>query len=290
MNITIIVPTSGRPAVVARLLSLLERQTRQPDHVIVSATSPRDIGDIGDLGFKVSCVYGEPGLCAQRNRGLSLRDPQTDIVVFFDDDFVPAGSYLERLAQAFEEHPDYVVITGNVLADGACGPGLGYDEALALLANPRISLASPPRVEDRESAYGCNMSIRARIIGERRFDERLPLYGWQEDTDFTSQLRAHGQIVFLENLLGVHLGTKGGRVSGVRLGYSQIVNPVYLIGKGTMKRWYGLRLICRNLAANLVKSLRPEPYIDRRGRLKGNLIGFVHLLTRRADTEHILKL
>ncbi len=68
------------------------------------------------------------------------------------------------------------------------------------------------------------------------------------------------------------------------------MNPIYLIGKGTMKRWYGLRLICRNLAANTVKSLNPEPYIDRRGRLKGNLIGFAHVLTRRAHPEYILKL
>ena len=34
-------------------------------------------------------------------------------------------------------------------------------------------------------------------------------------------------------LRGVHLGNKRGRVSGLRFGYSQIANPIYLLQKGT---------------------------------------------------------
>ncbi|GGC72440.1 glycosyltransferase family 2 protein [Chelatococcus reniformis] len=289
MHITLIVPTNGRPSLVSRLLAHLERQTLHPDHVIVSATTPNDIEVRPDISFKVSYVFGDPGLCAQRNRAMALCDGTTDIISFFDDDFVPCDSYLETLSRVFREHPVYAVVTGDLLADGAQGPGLGFDEAVAMLDAYRPS-SLPAHVRDHPGAYGCNMSIRAQVIGDLRFDERLPLYGWQEDIDFTSQLRAHGRIVNIGQLWGVHLGAKGGRVNGVRLGYSQIVNPIYLIGKGTMQRWFGIRLICRNLVANTLKSLRPEPYIDRRGRLKGNMIGFAHVLTRRADPEHILKL
>ena len=78
------------------------------------------------------------------------------------------------------------------------------------------------------------MSIRASMIGDLRFDERLVLYGWQEDIDFTSQLRQRGRVVCVSNIRGVHLGLKAGRVSGERFGYSQVVNPVYLIRKGTV--------------------------------------------------------
>ena len=78
------------------------------------------------------------------------------------------------------------------------------------------------------------MSIRTSAIGALRFDERLPLYGWQEDIDFTSQLRASGRVVGLNTLNGVHLATKSGRISGMKFGYSQIANPVYLVRKGTM--------------------------------------------------------
>jgi len=46
----------------------------------------------------------------------------------------------------------------------------------------------------------------------------------------------------------------------------------------------------RNLAANILKSLRPEPYVDRRGRLNGNLYGLSHVLRGRIEPEYILKL
>jgi GT2 family glycosyltransferase len=134
------------------------------------------------------------------------------------------------------------------------------------------------------------MSMRSRLIGQLRFDERLVLYGWQEDIDFTSQLRRHGRIVQLSTAIGVHLGLKAGRVSGVRFGYSQIANPVYLIKKGTVPAIFALRLIGRNVTANFLRSFWSEPYVDRRGRLKGNLLAAYHLMQGRIEPEYILKI
>jgi hypothetical protein len=116
------------------------------------------------------------------------------------------------------------------------------------------------------------------------------LYGWQEDIDFTSQLKRFGRVVGLTTLIGVHLGAKSGRESGVRLGYSQVVNPVYLMRKGTVPAKFALEMIGRNLAANTIKSIWPEPYADRRGRLKGNLLAASHLIRGRIEPEHILNL
>ena len=48
--------------------------------------------------------------------------------------------------------------------------------------------------------------------------------------------------------------------------------------------------MARNLLANLVRSLWPEPHIDRRGRLRGNVLALRHLLTGRIEPEHILEL
>jgi hypothetical protein len=108
--------------------------------------------------------------------------------------------------------------------------------------------------------------------------------------DFTSQLKKFGRVVGLSTLIGVHLGTKFGRESGVRLGYSQVVNPVYLMRKGTVPAKYALEIIGRNIAANAIKSFWPEPYADRRGRLKGNLLAASHLFLGRIEPEYILKL
>jgi GT2 family glycosyltransferase len=145
-------------------------------------------------------------------------------------------------------------------------------------------------VVDHLGAYGCNMSIRMSAIGELRFDERLPLYGWQEDVDFTSQLRARGRVVRVNALRGVHLGVKAGRINGMRFGYSQVANPLYLIRKGTLPTGFAMRLMIRNLAANLARSLWPESHIDRRGRLRGNLLAISHLMIGRLEPEYILRM
>jgi hypothetical protein len=146
------------------------------------------------------------------------------------------------------------------------------------------------QVREDLSAYGCNMSIRAAHVGDNRFDERLPLYGWQEDADFTARVGASGRVVWLSDVIGVHLGVKGSRVSGRRFGYSQIVNPLYLVRKGSMPLPVAARLMLKNMAANCIRSLAPEPWIDRRGRLKGNLIGISHIIKGRLEPEHVLEL
>ncbi len=134
------------------------------------------------------------------------------------------------------------------------------------------------------------MSIRSSAVGNLRFDERLVLYGWQEDIDFTSQLRCPRPRGRISNILGVHLGIKAGRVSGTRFGYSQVVNPVYLIRKGTVPATFALPQMLRNIAANSSRSVWPEPYVDRRGRLHGNLLAITHVAMGRVEPEYILKL
>ncbi len=54
--------------------------------------------------------------------------------------------------------------------------------------------------------------------------------------DFSRLVARYGQVVSAKQLEGVHLGTKVGRSPGVRLGYSQIANPVYLMRKRTAER------------------------------------------------------
>ncbi len=290
MKLVVIVPTIGRRGLVSQLLAHLENQTRLPDEVIVSAPDETHVEPYSSPRLKVSFAFGKKGLCAQRNQALEQALGRVDIVTFFDDDFLPAATYLERLLQAFVENPGWAVISGTVVEDGVKGPGIPFEEGLRILRAAEASRQGPLTVIEHPGAYGCNMSMRAAQIGSLRFDERLVLYGWQEDIDFTSQLRRFGAVVSLSSLLGVHLGVKGGRLSGLRNGYSQIVNPVYLLRKGTMPRGFAMSLMARNVAANAVRSLWPEPHVDRRGRLKGNIIAAVHVLKGRVEPEFVLNL
>jgi hypothetical protein len=76
----------------------------------------------------------------------------------------------------------------------------------------------------------------------------------------------------------------------VFLGYSQIANPVHFLRKGTVDVLPLAKLMTRNILANIIKSVRPEPWIDRRGRLRGNLVAIGDLLRGRCRPGRILEL
>jgi GT2 family glycosyltransferase len=291
MKVAVIVPTFGRRDLVGRVVGRLCHQSRTPDAVIVSAPDESHAEPTSYPGLPVAYVYGGLGaLAAQRNTALGRVIDHYDIVLFFDDDFLPADDFIERMVEGFNKNADWVVLTGHVLYDGISSPGISLDEGEAILAASTACSLAAGEARRWHAGYGCNMGVRVSAIASERFDERLALYGWQEDVDFTRRVARHGSIIRHTSLRGVHLGTKNGRVSGVRFGYSQIVNPIYLVRKGTLTLAMAAGLMGRNVAANLAKSLWPEPWVDRRGRLRGNLIASFHVLCGRIEPEYIRKL
>jgi GT2 family glycosyltransferase len=165
------------------------------------------------------------------------------------------------------------------------------EEGRAILAAdtpPPDALAVQPHF----NGYGCNMALRLAPLRAHalRFDEQLPLYAWYEDLDLTRRLGAHGSILRLTGARGVHLGTKAGRVAGTRLGYSQVANAIYLARKGSYPWNRALRSAARNMAMNLVRSLAPEPWVDRRGRLRGNLLALADLMRGRMHPMRVMEL
>ncbi|MBN9006611.1 MAG: glucosyll transferase family 2 [Rhizobiales bacterium] len=291
LNIAVGIATTGRREVLSRTIDILATQMRLPDRLVICPVVPGDV-DVGSLErfpAPATVVSSPAGLAAQRN-GILAAVKDSDVVVFFDDDYFPDARYLANLEKIFLERPDVVGSTGFLLADGAQGPGLSVEQGVEILGSAPEDLGSLNEPQDWDSTYGCNMSFRLKPIVEHNvlFDENLPLYGWQEDIDFSRRLHPYGQIVLSGMLLGVHLGIKAGRTSGVRFGYSQIANPIYLIRKGSMPRRFASRIIWRNVAANLLRSAYPEPWIDRRGRLKGNLLALLDVIKGRISPGRIL--
>ncbi len=190
----------------------------------------------------------------------------------------------------FEANPDLVSLTGTVLADGIKTAGIPQKEAERLV---RERDAKPPGDKGLHGGfgpYGCNMAFRYSAIGDVAFDERLPLYGWLEDCDFGGQIKHRGRQARADALWGVHLGYKVARTRGVTLGYSQITNAVYLARKGTLSMRFLANIAVRNLLSNLLRALRPEPFIDRRGRLYGNVIALADIMRGRIRPERAAEL
>lgn len=300
LRIAVIICTVGRPDFVAELMPFLAAQTRSPDRVVLVVTHPNDagvsLGTVLGSGTKIEVIISDKGLPRQRNAGLDAvcREPGAcDIAVFFDDDFLPSRTALAGIAQTFTAYPEVNGVTGLVLADGINSAGISIEDARRLVANfdadpPPQGTAVPPVLrDDMMGLYGCNMAYRMSAIQSIRFDERLPLYAWQEDVDFGA--RIPGRRIKTDALAGVHRGAKSGReTAGRRLGYSQIVNPWYLWRKGSITARYAARLALRNFLANHAKALRPEPWIDRLDRAMGNWQGLLDIAIGRAAPERIL--
>ncbi|CAN5126948.1 glycosyltransferase [soil metagenome] len=289
----VIICTRGRPDIVTALVGRLAEQTQPPEHVFVIASSNDDIAGLDRNQANLTVRIGRTGLTLQRNDGLALAGARFSNIVFFDDDFVPSRYWLERMAEIFAARPDIAGMTGTVLEDGTTTEGVRLDDAEALVGQRDIQPASSQALRERfayGSNVGCNMAYRYAATRGIVFDEHLPLYAWHEDSDFRAQVERRGLFVRAESLWGVHLGHKPGRVSGVRLGYSQIANVVYLARKGTIPRRFLLKSATKNLLANALRSLRPETFVDRRGRLRGNLTALADLLRGRIAPERILEL
>lgn len=285
MRIHAAIATTGRPETVKRVVARIGQQSRAADGVLVVGASAADIAGLeGTLG-NLELLVSSRGLCRQRNAALDHLEGRSDVVVFFDDDFVPADDFLAQLEALLEARPDVVGATGILIADGAQSAPISFDQALSQLdAFGRPMTANEC---DCQSLYGCNMAIRLAAAEGMRFDEKLPLYGWQEDVDFTYQLSWRGRLVRTGKLTGVHMGARSGKTSGKRLGYSQIANVIYLWRKGTMRPWLGERLLFQNIVSNVVRSIWPEKDIDRRGRLAGNLLALRDLIKGTIDPERI---
>lgn len=288
-RIVVAIATLGRGPILADVVRHLVTQTRQPDLVIVSGHSTEDFGNLRqeDVPFELLLLTGPKGTCRQRNLVLEML-PAQDLVLFIDDDFLLAPRHLERLKAIYGSHPDIVMTTGEVVADGIMGRGYSFEEGVSFL---EAGLKAPVNdaITDVRNAYGCNMGMRMQTVVDHdlRFDEMLPLYGWFEDVDFSIRASQYGRVVKSGALRGVHLGTKTHRTAGKKLGYSQISNLVYLSRKGVMPLSEVLTQILRNFAANAVHSAFPVSYADHRGRLFGNLLAFSDLIRGRCDPRRI---
>ncbi|MFM9882251.1 MAG: glycosyltransferase family 2 protein, partial [Burkholderiales bacterium] len=74
------------------------------------------------------------------------------------------------------------------------------------------------------------------------------------------------------------------------IGYSQVVNPVYLVRKGTMDWRYAFKIVSRNVSANHLRAFGAEPWVDRIGRVRGNWIGVLDVLRGKITPERVEKL
>jgi hypothetical protein len=303
MHAYVVIATKGRAQETWVLMNYLQRQTLKPTFTIIVGAEKKDLERIDqhpliNSGQAIAVVSPKVGLPAQRNFGLETLEKKgyfqspygSFFCIFFDDDYRTDNYWLEHAAERFKRS-DIVGLTGQVLADGVRFTGLSEKQAEDYLADkiPHEQHWAGGK-DEREigSVYGCNMAFIDKVVKKIRFDENLPLYAWQEDLDYTGMAKTLGKVIYFPDCKGVHLGVKNGRVSGLKFGYSQIANPLYLIKKGTVSYPTGLRLVFKALAVNIVRGMyRHHPFADYRGRLRGNMKAIIDMLYLKLDPRNI---
>ena len=294
-SVGIIIATKDRADFVAKLVKYIFQQTVLPACVVVSADKKSDIPDevtegslkeIKCSSVQVVCLFGPRDLTAKRNNAMEKILNNVDFIAFFDDDFLPSKTWIERSLNLFKANKNLVGLGGRLIIDGAKDGVVELDEAIRIIEEEETR-GNKIECEDIivDSMYGCNMMFRCNAIGAERFDERLILYGWMEDTDFSRRMGRKGTLMRGGEAIGVHLGARGGRISGRRFGYSQIVNAFYLMNKNSITASEAYKVAIRSLLVNALKSIRPGRLIDRRGRLRGNIVGLCEIAAGRCRPE-----
>jgi GT2 family glycosyltransferase len=279
----VIIASANRPEMLGETLASLQRQSVLPALVILSVTRPEDVPPDAEAdGIEV--VIGRRGSSLQRNDALDRLPQGIEIVSFLDDDIELDPGYLASIHGFLTEHPEIVIVDGAVLSDG----GVTRCEAIRIVAQ-----APPPApgFVNSRNAYGCNMTVRRSVAETVRFDERLKLYAWLEDADFTHRCLEHGACARYFAARLVHMRTSVGRVSGKQFGFAQLTNSYYLKKKGHMSAIALLRTHWfPALSANLWGSLSGDRQVDRVGQLKGNLIALSRLARGVCEPEYVERL
>lgn len=181
LHTSVVIPTYRRPHDLARCLAALQKQTRQPQEVIVVVRdTDTDTWEFlanfqpAPLTLRTATVQ-ITGVVAAMNAGMTAA--QGDIIAFTDDDAAPHPDWISRLEAhyAADERVGGVggrdwVYHGTQLEDGArevVGKLHWYGR---VTGNHHIGTGSAREVDVLK---GVNMSFRSTAVAGRSFDTRM---------------------------------------------------------------------------------------------------------------------
>ena len=287
-TVAVVIPSVGRPSTLHETLLSVLRQHHLPGQIIVSVPTEGDVLPQTRALPGVSVIHCGLGSSRQRNGAIEALAPGIGLVAFLDDDVELHDRYLERVVRVFQEQPGVVLVDGRVLADGRDIPRA---RAIEIVAGTDAAESRQTREIGPDLVYGCNMTARRSVLAGVRFDERLPLYGYMEDRDFAFECARIGRLARCEGATLVHLRPAGGRISPRRLGFSQVMNPVYLWRKGNYLSWRSVAWqVSRPLLLNAALALAPGQKAHRLALLGGNCRALSSMLRGHIAPEDITRL
>lgn len=195
LEVSVIIPSRNRRPDLALCLSALAAQDfpKEKFEVIVCDDgSTESLGEVVDAakrtGLQVRCARQNPkGPAAARNLG--IHNARAGIVAMTDSDTLPQETWLRKLLEALQEHPDAVGVEGKVYAENEdeFGP-----------------LGEGPANKSGGVYLTCNCAYRRdALIEVGGFDESFP-YPAYEDTELAARMIQIGKIIWQPEAIVLH--------------------------------------------------------------------------------------
>jgi len=213
LNVSVVIPTYLRCALVQRALEALTRQTLSPDEyeVIVAIDGSQD--GTQEMVSQFHAAYKLHSIW-QPNRGRSaacnagIRVATGKLLILLDDDMEPVPGFLAAHLRAHPEGSRFAVVGAAPVPLTRCSPpvvqyiGSKFNSHLKTLARPRYQF----KLRD---FYSGNFSIRREVLLEAgAFDESFRIYG-NEDLELSVRLSKAGvQLVYSPEAMAYQHYTK----------------------------------------------------------------------------------
>lgn len=284
MFVSVVIASKGRRDVLSDTIDSVLLQDRKPDEIILVVTDKDDYDQSLMVNNLIKIYESAPGSTIQRNAGIKKISEKSDLVIFLDDDVELSTEFFQRVVNFMAVSPWVAGLSGTPLLNKPENGLMSRANARAALLKCQLSDKKiPPTIQ--RGLYGCNMVVRSDYARKLLFDERLSLYAWLEDRDFGIRLEKYGQIVDYGGQGIIHFGTPGGRISEIRLGYAQIMNPAYLFFTKrvfNIKEYvdHGIKGFLANLASVILPTAKKRNGLSRKiraERLKGNLLAMTYI-------------
>jgi len=204
-DITIVIPTYNRRALLRDAVASLRKQTYPPDQyeiVIVSdgSTDGTDDDYATPLTAPVTRLVRQEkrgfGLASARNLG--LRNTQGQLVMFFDDDMLADEQLVEAHVEAHARLDEHVAVCGRV----KLAPDLPNTPFCQIVIGDICRLFADNPDEARFLPFGMALSWqtsfeRNELERLNGYDDTFRLYGW-EDIEFSYRAAQQGLRFYYE--------------------------------------------------------------------------------------------
>lgn len=265
MRVTLAICTFQRASALKNLLGALRHVEEPPEEIVVVDSSPGDesekvIRSFPDLPLRYFRVGArERGLTRQRN--IAAKESRGDVVVFFDDDIVPARDFFRELRACWARHPDAAGIGGLIVGEewrrvNERTRGVGWytfegwarrepwrwrARRLLGLSSPLAPGRMPPEGHGRpvnfppsgkdyivDFVMGGVSSWRLQVVRKVRFSTFFEGYGLYEDLDFCIRAGREGAIVLCTRAQVQHHHDPSGRPNRFLYGRMVVRNGWYV--------------------------------------------------------------